>query len=80
MGGDGSRIEPDTLRLQRSCTKAAGESEFDADNQRQALQFRDDWIRISDLLNPIQAVAVGKVARAGGFSAYASHTSYILRA
>src|SRR5262249_17010638 len=34
---------------------------------------RGDWIRTNDLLNPIQAVAGWKVARASRFTAYKSH-------
>jgi integrase len=40
---------------------------------------RGDWIRTSDLLNPIQAAPAGKVARTDHFSTYESHTSHILR-
>src|SRR5262249_19639135 len=35
-----------------------------------------EWV---DLLNPIQAAPAVKVARAGGFSTYESHTSHVLR-
>jgi integrase len=41
---------------------------------------RGDWIRTSDLLNPIQAVLAAKGARTGYFSTYESHTSHILHA
>ncbi len=40
---------------------------------------RGDWIRTSDLLNPIQGVAGPNVARASRFTAYESHASHILR-
>ena len=40
---------------------------------------RGDWIRTSDLLNPIQEVAGPKTARASRFTAYKSYTSHILR-
>ena len=46
---------------------------------RRALQCRGDWIRTSDLLNPIQAVAGRKIARASPFAAYRPHTSHILQ-
>ena len=46
---------------------------------RLALQCRGDWIRTSDLLNPIQKVAGRKIARARRFTAYRSHTSHILQ-
>jgi hypothetical protein len=42
-------------------------------------ECRGDWIRTSDLLNPIQKVAGRKIARASRFTAYRSHTSHILR-
>ena len=44
-----------------------------------SLKCRGDWIRTSDLLNPIQAVLAGKIARTDGFSTYKSHTSHIIR-
>jgi integrase len=47
-----------------------------ADNQP---SYRGDWIRTSDLLNPILDVAGRKLARASRFTAYKSHTSHILR-
>jgi hypothetical protein len=40
---------------------------------------RGDWFQTTDRLNPIQAVAGRKVARASRFTAYRSHTSHILR-
>ena len=46
---------------------------------RQPLQCRGDWIRTSDLLNPIQELAGRKIARASRFTAYSSHTSHTLR-
>ena len=42
-------------------------------------ECRGDWIRTSDLLNPIQAVAGRKIARASPITAYRTHTSHILR-
>jgi hypothetical protein len=39
---------------------------------------RGDWIRTSELLNPIQEVLARKIARAGRFSTYESHTSHII--
>src|SRR5262249_46661311 len=41
-------------------------------------ECRGDWIRTSDLLNPIHGVVAGKVAKAGDFSTYKSHTSHIV--
>jgi hypothetical protein len=40
---------------------------------------RGDWIRTSDLPNPIQAAAGRNVARASRFTAYKSHASHIVR-
>ena len=41
-------------------------------------ECRGDWIRTSDLLNPIQVVAGGNIARISHFTAYKSHASHIL--
>ncbi len=42
-------------------------------------QCRGDWIRTSDLLNPINEVAGVKIAKASRFKAYKSYTSHILQ-
>jgi hypothetical protein len=47
---------------------------------RQALRCRGDWIRTSDLLNPIQQVLAPKDAKTGRISTYSSHIFHTLHA
>jgi len=47
-------------------------------DERPLCKYRGERIRTSDLLNPIQAVAGRKVAKASRFTAYKSYTSHIL--
>jgi hypothetical protein len=82
---EGYRVVRNSRISARNSAPGVGTSPQDAKKvsrnllSRLALQCRGDWIRTSDLLNPIQQVAGRKIARASRFTAYKSHTSYILR-
>ena len=64
---------------------SAGHADFSIKKPRcnlllqRGLQSRGERIRTSDLLNPIQAVHVEKIAKIAAETTYRFHTSHILR-